>query len=237
MTVLEHLEELRTRLIKLVIAFLVASAICWFLYDEILELLIRPLRGLPESSQILTDGNLIITAPQEAFFVRLKVTAYAGFVLALPVILWQAWQFVAPGLFAREKRFAVPFVVASLALFLAGAAFAFAILPQALRVLAAFGGTEIMLLPRASDYLSFVLLLVLAFGIAFEMPLVLLSLTLVGVISSGTLRRSRRVAWVLILILAAVVTPTQDPYTLIIMALPLGLLYEATILIARLAKR
>lgn len=237
MTVIEHLEELRSRLFKMLAAFLMGSMLSWFFYDDILDVLIAPLQRLPEASRILTDGRLIFTAPQEAFFVRLKVVAFAGLVVGLPVILWQIWRFVTPGLYANEKRFAMSFAAASMILFTAGIAFAFAILPQTLRILLGFAGTEIVLLPRASEYLSFVLLLIVAFGITFEMPLVLLSLTLARVLSSGSLRKGRRIAWLFILILAAVVTPTQDPYTLLVMAVPLALLYEATILIARLMRR
>ena len=237
MTIIEHLEELRTRLFKMVIAFLLGSALAWFLYDVFLEILISPLRGLPESGQIITDGKLIFTSPTEAFFIRLKVTAFAGFVLALPVILWQIWRFVTPGLHKHEKRYAVPFVGASMGLFVGGVYFSFLMLPQALAILTSFAGTELVLLPRASDYLSFVLLLIGAFGLAFEFPLVLLSLTLVGVLDSRKLSRGRKFAWLGMLFASAIITPTQDPITMILMAVPLILLFEATVLIARLMKR
>lgn len=237
MTLIEHLEELRSRLIKIVLAFVIASIGAWFFYDQIVGRLIAPLRDLPEASQIIQEGKLIVTAPQEAFFVRLKVTAFAGFLISIPVILWQVWRFVTPGLYAREKRYAVPFVVFATLLFLGGGALALAVLPQALRILAGFGGAEVVLLPRASEYLSFVLLLVVAFGVTFEMPLILLSLTLVGVLSSRTLRKGRRVAWLSILIAAAILTPTPDPLNQLVLALPLMLLYEATVIVARVLKR
>lgn len=237
MTIIEHLEELRRRLFKVVIAFVISSVAAWLLYDSILSVLVQPLKDLPETDRILSGGKLVFQAPQEPFFVRLKVTAYVGFVLALPVTLWQLWRFVTPGLYAREKRFAILFVIGSVVLFAGGVLFAFALLPQALTILFSFAGTEAVILPRASEYLSFVLLLALAFGLTFEMPVVLLALALAGVITSRTLRRGRRIAWVAITILAAVVTPTQDPYTLVVMALPLVLLYEVTVLVARLLKR
>lgn len=238
MTVFEHLQELRTRLLWSVLAFAIASVVTWFWFEPILNFLIRPLRNLPESRQLLEGGRLIFTAPTEAFFIRFKVTAFSGFLLALPVILYQFWRFVTPGLYPKEKRYALPFVLTSLILFAAGIAFAFASLPQAIRLLTGFAPEgALILLPRAADYLSFVLLLVLAFGITFEMPILLLSLMIAGVITSGTLRRGRRYAWMAIVVLAAVITPTQDPLTMSIMALPLGLLYEATILVARLMKK
>ncbi|HEX2150022.1 MAG TPA: twin-arginine translocase subunit TatC, partial [Actinomycetota bacterium] len=164
-------------------------------------------------------------------------TAFTGMVFALPVILFQLWRFVTPGLHAHEKKYALPFVFVSVALFGLGVAVAFLSLPKALEVLAGFAGTELVLLPRAADYLSFVLILIAAFGFSFEFPIILLGLTLVGVLSSEKLRDARKIAWVVILVLAAVITPTQDPITLMIMAVPLGLLYEGTILAARLMKR
>lgn len=237
MSILGHLEELRTRLFKMVLAFAAGCVGAWFLYDDILSLLIHPLKQLPVAEQIISKGNLIFTAPTEAFFIRLKVTAFAGFVLALPVILWQSWRFITPGLHPREKRYAIPFVFVSMGLFSAGVVFAFTSLPRALDFLASFSGTELVLLPRASEYLSFVMVLIAGFGITFEFPLVLLALTLIGVVSSQKLRSGRKIAYVTILIVAAFVTPTQDPITLIMMSVPLGLLYETTIMIARVMKK
>lgn len=237
MSLMEHLEELRSRLFKIVLAYALACVGAWFLYSRVLALLIGPLAKLPIADQILQDGQLIYTAPTEAFFIRLKVTAFTGMVFALPVMLWQLWRFVTPGLHRHERRYALPFVVISVFLFALGVLTAFLSLPKALEVLAGFAGSELVLLPRASDYLSFVLLLVAAFGFSFEFPIILLGLTLVGVLSSAKLRKARRVAWVIILIVAAIITPTQDPITLAIMSLPLGLLYEGTILAARLMKR
>ena len=211
--------------------------VAWFFYEPLLRLLISPLAKLPAADQILREGQLIYTAPTEAFLVRLKVVAFAGLILALPVILWQLWRFVTPGLHKHEKKYVLPFVVISMLLFALGVSVAFASLPKALEVLAGFGGNELVLLPEAADYLSFVLLLIMAFGVSFEFPIVLLGLTIVGVLSSAKLRKSRRVAWVVILVVAAVITPTQDPITLAMMALPLGLLFEATVLAARLMKK
>lgn len=237
MTLIEHLEELRSRLVKIIVAFAITSLGAWFFYDQIVAVLIRPLARLPEAREILEKGQLIVTAPQEAFFIRLKVTAFAGFGLSVPVILWQLWRFVTPGLYAREKRYALPFVLVATGLFSGGAALAFAVLPQALRILVSFGGSDVVLVPRASEYLSFVVLLVLAFAATFELPLVLLSLVAVGAISSRTLRKGRRFAWLLILVIAALITPTPDPVNQLILAIPLALLYEGTILAARLFRR
>jgi sec-independent protein translocase protein TatC len=223
MSLMEHLEELRSRLFKIVLAYALACVAAWFLYSQVLKVLIGPLARLPVADQILQDGQLIYTAPTEAFFVRLKVTAFTAMIFALPVMLWQLWRFITPGLHRHERRYALPFVVISVFLFALGVATAFLSLPKALEVLAGFAGSELVLLPRASDYLSFVLLLVAAFGFSFEFPIILLGLTLVGVLSSQKLRKARRIAWVIILIVAAIITPT--------------LLYEGTIVAARLLKR
>ncbi len=237
MSLMGHLEELRGRLFKIVVAYAVASTAAWFLYEHLLRLLISPLAKLPAADQILRNGQLIYTAPTEAFLVRLKVVAFAGLILALPIILWQLWRFVTPGLHKHEKRYALPFVLVSMVLFALGVSVAFTSLPKALEVLAGFAGNELVLLPKAADYLSFVLLLIVAFGVSFEFPIVLLGLTIVGVLSSEKLRRFRRAAWVIILVVAAVITPTQDPITLVMMSIPLGLLFEATVVTARLMKK
>ncbi len=237
MSLMEHLDELRNRLFKVVVAYALCCGVAWYLYSHILAMLIEPLARLPVADQILQGGQLIYTAPTEAFVIRLKVTAFAGMVLALPVMMWQLWRFVTPGLHAHERKYALPFVIVSVVLFAAGVAVAFVSLPKALEVLAGFAGSELVLLPRAADYLSFVLILIAAFGFSFEFPIILLGLTLVGVLSSRKLRDARKIAWVVILILAAVITPTQDPITLMIMAIPLGLLYEGTVIAARLMKR
>ncbi len=237
MSLMEHLGELRNRLFKVVVAYALCCGVAWYLYSHILAMLIEPLARLPVADQILQGGQLIYTAPTEAFVIRLKVTAFAGMVLALPVMMWQLWRFVTPGLHAHERKYALPFVIVSVVLFAAGVVVAFVSLPKALEVLAGFAGSELVLLPRAADYLSFVLTLIAAFGFSFEFPIILLGLTLVGVLSSRKLRDARKIAWVVILILAAVITPTQDPITLMIMAIPLGLLYEGTVIAARLMKR
>ena len=237
MSLMEHLDELRSRLFKVVLAYALCCLVAWYFYSHILALLIEPLAKLPVADQILQGGELIYTAPTEAFVIRLKVTAFAGMVLALPVVLWQLWRFVTPGLHAHERKYALPFVIVSVVLFCLGVLVAFISLPKALEVLAGFAGTELVLVPRAADYLSFVLILIAAFGFSFEFPILLLGLTLVGVLSSRKLRDARKIAWVIILVVAAVITPTQDPITLMIMAVPLGLLYEGTIVCARLLRR
>ena len=139
-----HLEELRGRLFKMVVAYAVASTVAWFLYEHLLRLLISPLARLSAADQILRNGQLIYTAPTEAFLVRLKVVAFAGLVMALPVVLWQLWRFVTPGLHKHEKRYALPFVLVSMVLFALGVSVAFASLPKAPEVLAPSGHLQVL---------------------------------------------------------------------------------------------
>lgn len=241
MTIIEHLDELRTRIIRMLAAFVVGAVVAWFLYDPILSFLVHPLRHLPQAAQIFRSGSknpsLVVFSPIEPFFIRLKVVSFAALALALPVVLWEVWRFIAPGLYSNEKRYAVPFVGSALGLFAGGIALAFLSLPTALHFLTAFSGSSVQLLPRASDYLSFLLLLILGFGVAFEFPLVLLALSLMRVVPSRQLRQFRRPAWVVILVLAGFLTPAQDPITQVLLAIPLAILYEAVIVIARILKR
>ena len=238
MSVLEHLGELRGRLIKSLLAFFVFSVVAWFFYAPILQLLLKPIAKLPEAARILNHGKLIYTSPVEPLYIRLKVTSFAGLVLALPVILYQLWRFVTPGLHRNEKRMALPFVLSAVTLFAFGAALAILLLPAALLFLSKLAPTASFdFLPKASEYLSFVLLLVVAFGVSFEFPIVLVFLSLIGIVDSRSLRKHRGMALILVLVVAAVVTPTQDPFTQTALAVPMYLLYEATIITVRAMKR
>ena len=237
---LERLGELRMRILRAVLALAVCSLLAWIFYGPILAFLVHPLKSLPGAGSVVSRGKLIFTAPTEAFFVRIKVVFFAGTAMASPVILWQVWRFLSAGLAgrgARSARTTLVVVAVSVVLFAAGTALAFAFVGPALRIFVYLGGSHITLVPRASEYLSFLLLLVVAFGLTFEYPLFLLGLIFTGVISSMTLRKRRQIAWFLLLVVSAVVTPTVDPITPLILALPLALLYEGTILTARFLKR
>lgn len=236
-TLLERFGELRTRTFRSLIALAVASVAAWFLYPPILSLLAQPLRHLPGAGTVVHRGSLVFTAPQEAFFVRIKIVAFTGAAAASPFILWQLWRFLTEGTARRSARYAVVLIAVSVALFGFGTVAAFLFVSPALRIFLYLGGPHIQLVPRAAEYLNFLLLLIVAFGLTFEYPLLLLALIFAGVISSGTLRRRRRLAWFLIIVVSAVVTPTVDPITPLALALPLALLYEATIATARIFKR
>jgi sec-independent protein translocase protein TatC len=233
MTVLEHLAELRHRIIIVVVGFLVAAAVCYWFAPDIIRFFLQYYKDATHGSR----NRFIFTGPLDAFLTRLKVATYAGIVLSLPVWLWELWRFITPGLHKREKRYAVPFILSSILLFALGGVIAVAILPKALDWLIHAGGSELTPLLTADRYLSLVALMILAFGLAFEFPVVLMFLLLARVISTATLRRRRRWAIVLIFAFAAIITPSQDPYSLFFMAIPMIVFYEACIILGRILKR
>jgi sec-independent protein translocase protein TatC len=230
MTVIEHLEELRTRLIVTLIAFVLATAIAYIFYNPIIHFLLKPVLS-KRVPAVYVSG--VVTA----FVVRLKVSIFAGFVLALPVSLFELWRFITPGLEPREKRYAVPFVLSSLGLFALGTFFAFLVLPTGIRFLLSFASGPLKPLIFVDQYLSFLMFMIIAFGVSFEFPLVLIFLAGVGILSSRQLRTRRRHALFLAFVVGAVATPSQDPYSMTAMALPLYILYELSILVVRYAMK
>lgn len=230
MTIIEHLEELRHRLVVSALAFFVGSVVAYIFYDPILDLLKLPLDEGGKISGFMVD--LSVRGVTSAFLVRLKVSIFAGLIFALPVILYQLWRFITPGLEAKEKRYALPFVAGSLFLFSLGAVFAYLVLPQAIGFLLGFAeGLQPIIF--IDEYVGFVSFMVLAFGITFEIPMIILFLAAAGIVSSQRLGKLRRHAAVSAAVIAAVATPSQDPYTLVLMALPLYLMYEIALLIIR----
>jgi sec-independent protein translocase protein TatC len=237
MTIMEHLGELRSRIIVCVLAFAVISVISFFFFRPILDFLLEPLCSLDPDKLGPQGCNLIVNGPVEPFVVRLKLTALVGIVFSSPVWLYEVWAFVTPGLNSKEKRYAVPFVLSSIVLFSAGTLFAYLTLMPGLRFLIAIGEGKLVPFFKADTYLSFIGLMFLGFGLTFELPLLLFFLGLANVISVEQLKEHRRAAIVAIVFLAAVVTPSQDPYTLLVLAVPLYLLYELTILLLRIVTR
>jgi sec-independent protein translocase protein TatC len=233
MTLVEHLTELRKRLIICVLAVAGGMLLGFLLYDWIIEVLIAPYQDLVRARPLssATEGRLLTTDPLEAFGVRMKTSAYAGIAFAMPVILWQVWQFVTPGLYPHERRYAVPFVVSALALFVLGATLAYYTLPRALEFLVDIGGDEFVTAYQAGKYFQLITYMMLAFGIGFEFPIVLIFLQLAGVLEASTLRRGRRFAIVGICVLVAVITPSGDPISMLMLSGPMIVFYEAAIII------
>lgn len=245
MTLMEHLAELRNRLIKSVVAVAVSAVVCWILYPFILDFLLEPYcRTFPVEDRIDShlfgpDGgcNLFVTGPLEPFSVRITLVAYSGLALAMPVLLWQGWRFIAPGLYRHEKRYAIPFVAAGVLLFFLGVGLAYWSLPRALDFLKDIGGPDLVSLFSPKQYLGFVVKMMVAFGVAFQFPIVLIGLQVMGVVENRTLRRIRSYAVVGIVILVAVITPSGDPFTLMALSIPMYAFYEIAILWGVLTRR
>jgi sec-independent protein translocase protein TatC len=233
MSFLDHLDELRKRLVVTAVALLIGFLLCFAFINPIFDFIMRPLQ------EILPDGGrLVYTEPTEAFFLYIKVAALAGLVLATPAVLSQVWLFVAPGLYAHEKRFAIPFVVLSTGFFVGGALFShFLLFPVAWRFFAGFASDYMEFMPRIQPAFSLYVKLVLACGVVFQMPTVVLFLARVGAVTPGFLYRNIKYAILLIFIFAAILTPTGDPVTLTLMASPMILLYLVSIAIAWLFGR
>jgi len=232
MTVIEHLEELRRVLIISLIAWGLATVIGFLISGWVLSVVLGPVH------QVIGAGKPIwFTGPVDKFFLYFKVGMFTGFILASPVILWQVWTFVAPGLHRNERRFALGFVSSAVLLFAIGIGFAFFAMPIALRFLIGFGTTDIQYFPLASSYINFVLILIAIFGVTFELPLAMTMLGLAGIVSASTLRRQRFKFWIGIFAGAAMVTPGVDPVTPTLLALPLIILFEISILVIRALRR
>lgn len=235
MTLIEHLRELRTRLVRASIALALGTAVGYAVFPALLDLLIAPYCDVVEAGR--ANCNLIALKPLEPFSVRIRASLMVGLFVGGPVIFYQLWRFVTPGLTQRERRYTLPFVVLSQVMLGVGIAFAYLIIPQALRVLLALGGPRIEAFLSASEYLSFFLRMCLAFGIVFELPLVLVSLVMVGVLTAANLRAARPYAVVAMVTLAALITPTADAVTLLLVAGPMIVFYELAIVAAWLIDR
>jgi len=234
---LDHLIELRTRLVRSVIALLIGFAVCLYFAERILGFLVQPLKdAFPEG-----EGQLIFTELPEIFFVELKVALFAGFMVSFPIIANQLWAFVAPGLYAREKKAFLPFLIATPILFIGGAALAYyVVMPTAFMFFLGYGGEtgglSVQALPSAGRYLSLVMQFILAFGVTFLLPVLLMLLHRAGIVSRSQLAGARRYVIVGVVALAAIVTP-PDPGSQVILAVPLLLLFEGSLLLMLVQER
>lgn len=234
---LDHLIELRTRLLRCVYALAAAFIVSFYFADDIFALLVRPLTEAFPPGQ----GKLIYTKLYEAFFVELKVALFAAFFISFPVIANQLWAFVAPGLYAKEKKAFLPFLLATPILFTAGAALAYyVVMPTAFRFFLGFegnkGGMQLEALPGTGDYLSLVMQFILAFGISFLLPVLLLLLNRAGIVTRAQLVAARRYVIVGMAILSAVVTP-PDVVSQLLLLVPLMLLFESALLVMWFSER
>jgi sec-independent protein translocase protein TatC len=245
MTLIEHLLELRTRIVRSVGAILLGGIVAWFLYPWILDFLLHPYcNSLSEEAkaqaQSVVGGSgcrLLNTDPLGGLSLRLTMSVYCGIAIAVPVILWQLWRFVAPGLYKHERRWVWPFVIAGAALFALGAGLAFWTIPKALTWLADVGGSDLVTVFSPKPYLSFIIKMMLAFGLGFEFPIILCFLQMIGAVTPQQLSKWRRYSIVGITTIVAVITPSGDPFTLIVLTIPMLLFYELSIVYGRLWQR
>lgn len=241
MTLTEHLGELRTRIIRAALAVVIGAVLVIAFYDPVLSFLAKPYNDLCDSKPTTfcppPDQRLNAFSPTEGFAARIRVGLYGGIIIAMPVILWQIWRFVVPALEAKEKKYAIPFVLSSVVLFLAGASLAYFTVGRALEFLISWSGESVNQVYGIEQYIGLVGLMIFAFGVGFLLPVLLVFLQLVGVITPRVLLGAWRYAIVGIFCLAAVITPSGDPVTLIMLAGPMILLYFLAVLIGYVVSR
>jgi sec-independent protein translocase protein TatC len=230
-TFFEHLQELRKRLVRALLGVAVGMALVGYWSDDMYRWLMRPvIKSLPEGQR-----HLNYTSYLEPFMVYLKVALYGGIFAAAPYVLYQVWIFIAPGLYKREKRVVVPFLAFGTALFYAGAAFCyFLVMPYAFPALNAIAGADMIPLLSMREQLTLTLAMMLGFGVVFEVPVIIAFLSMVGLVTADFLARYRRIAIIVNVVLAAIITPTGDPFNLALMAVPMILFYEIGVILARI---
>ncbi|EQB63868.1 MAG: hypothetical protein RBG1_1C00001G1447 [candidate division Zixibacteria bacterium RBG-1] len=226
MPFLAHLEELRWRIIKSLISILLFSVIAYLFSEKILDFLTKSV------------DNIYFTAPTEAFAVRIKISLIAGLILSFPVVFYQLWQFVVPGLMDKEAKMVIPAVIFATFFFVGGAVFCFyLVLPVGIKFLLSFQTDKLKPWLSVKDYISFVSWMILAFGLVFQLPIVSYFMGKVGIITHKTLSKGRKYAIVIILILAAALTPSPDVFSQLMLAAPLYFLYEVSIILVRVTNK
>lgn len=239
MTLFEHLTELRTRLIISIVAVVVGTVVAWFFYNRLLSFMVHPYHQfvLHHPNKDISKGQLVTMGPLEGFTTRLKVSAYAGIALAAPVVFWQLWRFITPGLYKNEKRYLIPFVASAVVLFASGVTVSVLVFPKALTWLIDVSGPSVVPFFSPSKYLTLYVSMCVIFGLVFMYPLIVVFLELVEVVPSATWRKWRRPAIVIICLIAAVITPSSDPFSFIAMAVPMLIFYEGAIIVGRLLRK
>jgi sec-independent protein translocase protein TatC len=233
MSLTEHLIELRKRLTYSLIALGIGFFVCYYFKDWLFTILTKPLTEvLPKSSY------LIYTGLTQAFFTYMKIAFFASLILTSPFIIYQIWKFISPALLPKEKKYVVPFVFFSTLLFLSGVTFGyFVVLPPAFEFFVSFNNQYLHAMISFSDYLSFLVTFLLGFGISFQLPILIFFLAKLGIVTDKLLSKNRKYAILIIFVVAAVLTPSPDALSQILMAIPLMFLYEVSIFVAKFAAR
>lgn len=230
-TLTDHLTDLRVCLVKSAWAIAIAAIACWNFADKILEAIAKPV------APYLPNGKLVFLNPTDMFVAHMKLAGLAGLVLACPVWLYQLWKFISPGLYSHERKYSLMFVGASVFLFMFGCTFCYLlVLPAGLKFLLEFGSNAGQAMITLPEYMSFFVTMILVFGLAFELPMVIVVLGLFGIVDQKFLREKRRYAVVILAVAAAVVTP-PDVLSMMMLLVPLWLLYEASILVVGVTGR
>ncbi|HEY3736491.1 MAG TPA: twin-arginine translocase subunit TatC [Jatrophihabitans sp.] len=242
MSVMDHLRELRRRLIVVVIVVGLGAVLGWYLYPHVLDFLSKPYCHVPTKYRFINaaDPNkcqLVYSGVLDGFTVRLKVSVITGMIFTSPLWLYQIWGFITPGLHKNERRYTFVFIITSTLLFAAGVVLAFVVLFKGIEAILQLSGSGTAALLTANAYITFVTLMLLVFGASFELPLIVVLANFAGVLSAKMLKKSQRMAVFLIFVFAAVATPTTDPFTMIAMAVPMVLLYEAAVIVATIHDR
>jgi sec-independent protein translocase protein TatC len=233
MSLTEHLIELRKRIFRIIIILLIGFGVCYYYKDLVFDIITKPLtRVLPK------NGYLIYTGLTEAFFVYMKLAFFASLIITSPFILYQIWKFISPGLLLKEKKYVVPFVLSSTLLFTGGVLFGyFIVLPPAFEFFVSFNNQYLQAMISFGDYLSLFVTFLLGFGLSFELPIFIFFLAKLGIVNAKMLSKQRRYAILIIFIVAAILTPSPDALSQILMAIPLMFLYEISIFVARFAAK
>ncbi len=238
MSVFEHLAELRMRIVRSLLAVGVGAALILIFYDFVLGVLIAPYeKTCSLHPEFNCDGSLYALGPVEGLSARMRISGYGGLVLALPVVLWQIWRFIVPALSKKERKYSIPFILSSVVLFLLGGYLAYWTLDKALEFLIAWSGEDVNQTYQISKYISLVALMVLAFGVGFLSPVLIVFLQLVGVVTPQTLLRQWRAAVMVIFALSAVITPSGDPVSMLALAVTMSILFLVSVLIGWIAQR
>jgi sec-independent protein translocase protein TatC len=233
MSLTDHLMELRKRLSRSLIALGIGFLVCYYFKESIFEIITRPLTRV-----LAKNSYLIYTGLTEAFFTYMKIAFFAALIITSPFILYQIWKFISPGLLPREKKYVVPFVISSSFLFIGGIVFGyFIVLPTAFEFFVSFNNEYLKAMLSFKDYLSLFVTFLLGFGISFELPIFIFFLTKIGVVNAPMLSKQRRYAILIIFLVAAVLTPSPDALSQILMAIPLMFLYEISIFVSKFAEK